>query len=69
MLLYGKNKILKEKNMDKKIDSSDITVTLVDDTLLTSTERPGPTTSFTASRGTYSTTDTGTGSSSSGTGY
>ena len=50
------------------IDSSDVTVTLVDDTLLTSTERPGFTTSFTASRGTYSTTDTGTGSSS-GTGY
>ena len=51
------------------IDSSDVTVTLVDDTLLTSTERPGSTTSFTASRGTYSTTDTGTGSSSGGTGY
>lgn len=51
------------------IDSSDVTVTLVDDELLISTERPGPTTSFTASRGTYSTTDTGTGSSSGGTGY
>ena len=51
------------------INPSDVTITMIDDTSLTSTDRPGTPVSVAASRGTYSTTDTGSGSGSSGTGY
>jgi len=65
----GFNDIIPAFNQIVSIDPNDVTITMVDDTNLTSTERPGAPGTFTASRGTYSTTDTGTGSSSGGTGY
>ena len=58
--------VLPAFNQIVSIAPSGVTITMLDDTLLTSTNRPGPTGSFTASRGTYTTDTTATSTSGSG---
>lgn len=60
--------IIPSFNQIVSIDGNDVTVNMVDETQLTSTNRPKAGGSVTISRGTYSTTDTGTGSGASGAG-
>lgn len=60
--------IIPSFNQIVSIDGNDVTVNMVDETQLTSTNRSKAGGSVTISRGTYSTTDTGTGSGASGAG-
>ena len=62
------NDIVPAFNQLVSIDSGDVTITLIDDTQLVSTDRPGVAGSFVVSRGITHTTDTGDGSGEGGAG-